>query len=646
MSLANLRKEAKRWLDELRAGDADARVRLERAYPDAPPRPVLRDVQHALAREHGYDNWLGLKQAVDTSRGAVGVTAPSLRTAAEYEQVANDMVTAFEAKDDGALHRVNAHYQRSFTHDDLWAEVWRRVYAFRQRSSRVPKNYLQLTEAQLVVAQDAGFGSWAALLRALETGAPPVAPHDVDPAESRIAPRRMLSDREWDELIAIMKEHGITRLDANGMMTDAVLKRVAALDHVTVLSLGGSRELTDDGLLQLARMPQLEALDLSEYPGGRLTDRGLEVLRHLPNLRSFEMTWQRGITDAGIANLKYCDRVERVNLMGSPTGNGAIETLQGKAALRHFSSGRMVTDPGLPLLHNFPRLKTWHGSPIPDEPDGNAERGAHLLIDGPFTNAGLGQLAGLEGVLELDLFWHVTGITSEGFAHLAGLPNLASLGADGALSDDAALGHFARIPQLRRLRAQGLVATDAGFEALAQSATLQFLWTGKDTIKLTSRGFIALSRMPKLRGLGVSCKLVGDGALARFPAFPSLRELTPIDVQDAGFPHIGRCERLERLTCMYCRDTSDAATEHITGLPLKYYYAGLTQITDRSLELLGRITPLEQVEFYECQKITDAGLPFLTRLPKLREVALDSLPGVTLEGTKVFPPHVRVRYST
>ena len=55
---------------------------------------------------------------------------------------------------------------------------------------------------------------------------------------------------------------------------------------------------------------------------------------------------------------------------------------------------------------------------------------------------------------------------------------------------------------------------------------------------------------------------------------------------------------------------------------------------------------LEQVEFYECMKITDAGLPFLARLPRLRQVHLDSLPGVTLEGTKVFEPRVRISYST
>jgi hypothetical protein len=429
------------------------------------------------------------------------------------------------------------------------------------------------------------------------------------------------------------------------MMTDAVMARIAELDHVTTLSLGGSRQLTDDGLLHLARMPQLEKLDLSEYPGGRLTDRGLEVLRHLPNLRTFDMTWQSGITDAGVANLKFCDRLEHVNLMGSPTGDGAIVALQGKPALRHFSSGRLVTDEGLPLLHTFPMLKTWHGPEIPLETYGPVPNGAHLLIDGPFTNQGLATLAGLEGVLELDLFWNVTGITSHGFAHLVGLPNLGSLGADGALSDYISMRYIAAMPRLRRLRAQGTVATDDGFEALSQSKTLQFLW-GRECPNLGSRGFVALSRMPALRGLGVSCQKVDDDALSTLPAFPALRELTPIDVKDDGFRHIGRCQRLERLTCMYCRETTDAATGHIVGLPLKYYYAGLTLITDRSLEVLGRMSSLEQVDLYECQGMTDEGLVFLAHLPRLREVNLDSLPGVTLEGTRVFPAQVRVKYTT
>jgi hypothetical protein len=130
------------------------------------------------------------------------------------------------------------------------------------------------------------------------------------------------------------------------------------------------------------------------------------------------------------------------------------------------------------------------------------------------------------------------------------------------------------------------------------------------------------------------------------PEFPALRELTPIDFPDEAFRHIGRCRDLERLTCMYCRETGDAATEHIQALAIKYYYAGLTQITDRSLQILSSMESLEQVDLYECLKITDAGLPFLARLPRLREVHIDSLPGVTLEGTKVFRPGVHVYYST
>lgn len=565
-------------------------------------------------------------------------------TVETYERLANDLVVAYDARDEAALQRLNVHYRRRFTFDDLGAEIWRRVYAFRQRSSQVPKNYLQLSEAQTLIAQDAGFGSWPALTRAVATGAPPVPAYEIDGQENQIAPRRRLSDAEWDELIGVMAERRITGLASGGLMTDVLLARVAELEHVTALGLGGSRQLTDDGLRHLARMPQLQELNLSEYPGGKLTDRGLEVLRHLPNLRTFEMTWQRGITDAGVANLKFCDRLERVDLMGSSTGDGAIEALQGKPLLHHFSSGRLVTDAGLRLLHNFPLLKTRHAGEMASEGEETAG-GARLLIDGPFTNDGLASLAGLDGVSDLDVFWHATGITSDGFAHLARLPNLTSLGADGKLTDDAAMRHIAALPRLRKLRAQEAAATDDGFEALSRSRTIEYFW-GRECPGFGSRGFVAFSKMPALRGLGVSCKNVDDKALSTLPHFPALRELTPIGVQDDGFRHIGRCAQLERLTCMYCRDTTDAATEHVAGLPLRYYYAGLTQITDRSLKILGRMASLEQVEFYECNGVTDAGLVHLARLPRLREVHVDSLPGVTLEGTRVFPAHVRVKYST
>ena len=88
----NLRKEAKRWLKSLRADDPDARARLTRAYPNAPALPVLRDVQHALAREHGYDNWVAMT-------GALQQTAPASSTPLTregYERLALDYVRALD----------------------------------------------------------------------------------------------------------------------------------------------------------------------------------------------------------------------------------------------------------------------------------------------------------------------------------------------------------------------------------------------------------------------------------------------------------------------------------------------------------------------------------------------------------------------
>lgn len=119
----------------------------------------------------------------------------------------------------------------------------------------------------------------------------------------------------------------------------------------------------------------------------------------------------------------------------------------------------------------------------------------------------------------------------------------------------------------------------------------------------------------------------------------------PMDVTDDDFRHVGRCEQLENLWCMYCRDTGDAATEHLAGLSkLKTYYAGKTKITDRSLEILGSMLSLETLEFWECGGITNAGLTALAGLPKLREITAGGSPNVTRAGMAVFPSTVRANY--
>src|SRR5258705_8408428 len=87
-TLDSLKKEAKRWLKALRADDGEARARLTRTYPNAPAPPGLRDVQHALALEHGLSGWQALKAALADAAGN------SRRDAANAELVASFLKNA------------------------------------------------------------------------------------------------------------------------------------------------------------------------------------------------------------------------------------------------------------------------------------------------------------------------------------------------------------------------------------------------------------------------------------------------------------------------------------------------------------------------------------------------------------------------
>src|SRR5262249_34014137 len=162
----------------------------------------------------------------------------------------------------------------------------------------------------------------------------------------------------------------------------------------------------------------------------------------------------------------------------------------------------------------------------------------------------------------LGFFWHVSRLTADGLTLLAMLPNLGALGCEGRLCDDTAMRHIAGLPRLRMLMAQGTVATDDGFASLSRSRTIEYIW-GRECPNLPGRGCVALAELPSLKGLAVSCKHVDDASLAALPRFPALTWLLPMDMPDEGFRHAGRCAQLEKLTCMYCRDTGDVATEHI-----------------------------------------------------------------------------------
>jgi hypothetical protein len=633
-NLESLKKEAKRWLGALHAGDPDARARLARVFPDAPATATLRDVQHALAREHGFAGWTLLKDAVE--KRSAEVADAGVKALALYEAKAEALLEAYRTGTPEAMER---HYTYTW-HRRAWRAMRTYVQLDLGKRPAHPDDEVEITldDARHLIALEHGFGNW----RELEAFTKSVRPgRRVTAKPLRLVVRKgsdhwepIAGSRQWEEILELLARHPTAGLSGEGQMTDDLLEDLSDRGQtLPALGLSGCRLITDAGVRHLARMPSLQHLDLT---GTSITDAGLQVLRHLPELRTLSLAWNR-VTEAGISVLAHCDGLEHLNLGASAEiGDAAARALAGKRTLHHLSIA--LTDAGLPLLHELPVFKSWQGGEAELGLVGHKSLPNHLSLRGTFTDAGMRRLRGLDGLFSLDIGDSHLAITAAGVESLISLAHLAVLGVD---AKDDWMAYIAQMPHLRALGAQDTTAGDEGFLALSRSPSIEYIW-GRRCHNLRKRGFMALAAMPALRGLSVSCLNVDDEGISMLPSFPVLKELMPMDVPDAGYQHIGRCEQLESLILMYCRDTTDAATEHITGLRnLSYYFNSYTTITDRTPELLSTMDSFERITFDTCHGLTNAGIELLARLPKLRELRVSGR-AVTLEVRTAFPPGVEV----
>ena len=180
-------------------------------------------------------------------------------------------------------------------------EMQRRLPNWFAAEARTPEPALE--DAQRLVAHAFGLETWEELTASLTAPVedPRSAPvfiartppfYTIDWSEDRLQVRGSRSEKDWDRIFAVMREHGITRLTAGGLH-DGAMKRLARLDHVIDLRIEGGPALTDADVAHLAGMPRPEELTLGG-PKSPITGRGLAFLRHLPALRRFQCCWAQG----------------------------------------------------------------------------------------------------------------------------------------------------------------------------------------------------------------------------------------------------------------------------------------------------------------------------------------------------------------
>jgi hypothetical protein len=163
-------------------------------------------------------------------------------------------------------------------------------------------------------------------------------------------------------------------------------------DHVTV---------TDDGLEDFKRLPQLRLLQLDDT---HVTDAGLEHLKGLKQLEVLRLN-RTNVTDAGLEHLRELTTIGGLYLAGTRVTDAGLVHLDGMTQLQFLDLyGTKVTDVGLSHLSGLSQLQ------------------ALGLDNTQVTDAGLDNLSGLRQLQEVSLSG--SKVTDEGVRKLQqALPN-------------------------------------------------------------------------------------------------------------------------------------------------------------------------------------------------------------------------------
>src|SRR2546423_9195291 len=147
-SLAQLRKQAKELLQQLRRDNPNATELLHKYKPNASA-PVRADAQFVLAREHGFESWPKLVHHIQAAQN------PDLE---QHRRIAEDLVTAFNSADPEAAARLNDLFHSALNIEQIRDFIRDKLFNLPDAQRRI--NNFTLVDAQIIVARLHGFKDW------------------------------------------------------------------------------------------------------------------------------------------------------------------------------------------------------------------------------------------------------------------------------------------------------------------------------------------------------------------------------------------------------------------------------------------------------------------------------------------------------
>ena len=238
--------------------------------------------------------------------------------------------------------------------------------------------------------------------------------HDQDPEDLPTPPELSTMMMMWSPVASVTAN--LTLLDLRGSqnLTDRGLMQLSDLSRLEVAKLDNCHALIGRGLIVFQSSHRLHTLSLANCR--RLTDEAVINIAHLQCIEALSLDGCRCLTDRSLAALAdmYSLRLLGLSQCDLITDNG-LEQLENLGAIEELSLGwcRQITDTGVACLTR--------------QPDRANRLRILRLARCPITDVGVGHLASLKALEELDL----TGcarISSAALGEtLAELTNLSSL---------------------------------------------------------------------------------------------------------------------------------------------------------------------------------------------------------------------------
>ena len=258
--------------------------------------------------------------------------------------------------------------------------------------------------------------------------------------------------------------------------------------EITAVDLRGSW-ICDSQLIDLARLPRLEKLDLSHT---RISDEGMLYLKTSPTITDLNLFYAEQVTDQGITAIKNWKHLKRLNLRGTRISDNALDVISHLTQLEALDiANTQITDNGLDSLVTLINLKELSlgrrsesdrevellrllptltyldlsGPTGAERPDSSYRK---LHQSGPMRSDLIAAIAELEDLRVLRL-GH-SNVDADGLKALSVLQHVEQLGVeDCSRVNDAAVAILSQWVSLKYVDLQETKVTESGVESLRKA---------------------------------------------------------------------------------------------------------------------------------------------------------------------------------